>query len=192
MTAERCVDLISHPSSRPEAVRGIQVLVRRSANGELHMTFRLDGDISRISLPSPGAPRIGTELWRHTCFEAFIAVDGQPAYHEFNFSPSAEWAVCAFSGYRIGRPRANDPFANEEALPHIAVRSTGSGLELDALVRLDLLSAIHPHASLRIGLSAVIEASDGFSYWALRHPADKPDFHAADGFSLVLAPPAIE
>ena len=38
-------------------------------------------------------------------------------------------------------------------------------------------------------LSAVIEASDGLSYWALRHPADKPDFHDADGFALLLEPP---
>jgi hypothetical protein len=73
--------------------------------------------------------------------------------------------------------------------PHIAVRTTDSRLELDALVRLDGLSANHPHASLRIGLSAVIEASDGLSYWALRHPADKPDFHDAAGFSLLLEPP---
>jgi hypothetical protein len=43
--------------------------------------------------------------------------------------------------------------------------------------------------SLRVGLSAVIEASDGFSYWALRHRADKPDFHDADGFALLLEPP---
>jgi hypothetical protein len=73
--------------------------------------------------------------------------------------------------------------------PHIAVRSTGSRLELDALVRLDVLSAIHPNACLRIGLSAVIEASDGLSYWAIHHPSDKPDFHNADGFALLLEPP---
>jgi hypothetical protein len=76
--------------------------------------------------------------------------------------------------------------------PQIAVRSTESRLELDALVHLDSLSAIHPRASLRIGLSAVIEASDGLSYWALRHRTDKPDFHDADGFALLLEPPSPE
>jgi len=145
------------------------------------MTFRLDGDIPRISVPSPGAPRIGTELWRHTCFEVFIAIDGQPGYHEFNFAPSGEWTVYAFSSYRNG-----GPVANETMRPHIAVRSTASRLELDAMVRLDCLSGI---ASLRIGLCAVIEASDGRSYWALRHRADKPDFHDAGGFALLLEPP---
>jgi hypothetical protein len=73
--------------------------------------------------------------------------------------------------------------------PDITVRSTGSRLELDSLVRLDNLSAIHPHATLRVGLSAVIEARDGtHSYWALRHHANKPDFHDAAGFALMLEP----
>jgi hypothetical protein len=187
MTVEHRIDLRCHPSTRPERVRAIQVVVRRSASAELEMIFRLDGDIPRIRIPSPGVPRIGTQLWRHTCFEAFVAVEGQPAYHEFNFAPSGEWAVYAFCGYRNG-----GPLANEMISPHIAVRSNGSRLELDALVRLDRLSAIHPGAYLRIGLSAVIEASDGLSYWALRHPADKPDFHHADGFTLLLEPPGPE
>ena len=187
MTVEHRIDLKCHPSAHPEAVRGIQVLVRRTANAKLRMTFRLDGDIARIRFSSPGVQRIATQLWQHTCFEAFIAVDGQPGYHEFNFAPSGEWAVYAFRGYRNGAPLANDMMR-----PHIAVRSTRSRLELEALVRLDVLSAIHPHASLRIGLSAVIEAYDGFSYWALRHPADKADFHDADGFALLLEPPRPE
>jgi len=187
MTVEHWLDIRCHPSTRSETVRAIAVLVRRSASAELQMTFRLDGDIPRIRVPSPGVPRIATELWRHTCFEAFIAVEGQPAYHEFNFAPSGEWAVYAFCGYRNG-----GPLANEMMRPHIAVRSTGSRLELDTLVRLDGLSAIHPRASLRIGLAAVIEASDGLSYWALRHQADKPDFHDADGFDLQLDPPGSE
>src|SRR5579864_6743731 len=160
--AEYRTELRCHPSTRSETVRGIHVLVRRSASAELKIGFSLYGDIPLIRLPSPGMPRIGTQLWQHTCFEAFIAVEGQPSYHEFNFAPSGEWAVYAFSGYREGGPLANDTMR-----PHIAARSTGSRLELDALVRLDLLSAVHPQASLRIGLSAVIEACDGLSYWAI-------------------------
>ena len=184
---ESWIDLKCHPSTRTEIARAVQVLVRRSAS-ELQMTFRLDGEIPRIRLPSPGPPRINRELWRHTCFEAFIAVEGQSAYHEFNFAPSGEWCIYALSGYRNG-----SPLADETMRPHIAMRSTGSRLELDAIVRLDSLSAIHPQAVLRIGLNAVIEASDQtLSYWALRHPADKPDFHNAEGFALLLEPPRDE
>ena len=187
MTVEHCIDLRCHSSARSETVRAVEVRIRRSASAEIQMTFRIDGDIRRIRVPPPAVPRIATQLWRHTCFEAFIAVEGQPAYHEFNFAPSGEWAVYAFSGYRNG-----GPLANEMMRPHIAVRTTDSRLELDALVRLDGLSANHPRASLRIGLSAVIEASDGLSYWAIHHPADKPDFHNADGFALLLEPPGPE
>jgi hypothetical protein len=187
MNIEHWIDLSCHPSTRAATVRAIQVLVRRSASAELQMTFRLDGDIRRISVPSLGVPRIAAYLWQHTCFEAFIAVEGQPAYHEFNFAPSGEWAVYAFSGYRNG-----GLLANEMMRPNIAVRSTDSRLELDSLVRLDSLSAIHPRAALRVGLSAVIETSEGLLYWALRHPADKPDFHDANGFALLLEPPRPE
>jgi hypothetical protein len=38
----------------------------------------------------------------------------------------------------------------------------------------------------------VIEASGGLSYWALRHRADKPDFHDPDSFALLLEPPDLE
>ena len=187
-TVENWIELARHPSTRAEAVRAIAVLVRRSAN-ELRMTFRLDGDIRRISVPSASVPRIARQLWQHACFEAFIAVEGQREYHEFNFAPSGEWASYAFSGYRDG-PLV--PLANEMLRPQIAVRSTDSRLELDSVVRLDALSAINPRGSIRVGLAAVIEASDGFSYWALRHRLDKPDFHDADGFALLLEPSASE
>src|SRR5271168_1201886 len=138
MIAEQWIDLRRHPLTRAEAVLAVEVLVTRSLGAELQMTFRLLGDISRIRVPSSGESRIATQLWQHTCFEAFIAVQGQPAYHEFNFAPSGEWAVYAFSGYRNG-----GPLANEMLRPHIGVRSTRGRLELDAVVRLDGLSAIH-------------------------------------------------
>jgi hypothetical protein len=187
MNAEHWIDLTCHPSTRADAVRAIQVRVRRSANSELQLTFRLDGDIARILVPSPSAPRIGRELWRHTCFEAFIQVQGQPAYHEFNFAPSGEWTIYALSAYRNGAP-----LADETMRPQIALHSTSSRLELDAFVRLDTLSATHSRALLRVGLSAVIESSGGLAYWALCHPADKPDFHNPDSFALLLEPPGLE
>jgi hypothetical protein len=183
MTVEHRIDLACHPSTQHDAVRSmrVQVRVRRLAGAELQLTFRLDGKISQVLIPPPGVTRIGIELWRHTCFEAFIKREGQPAYHELNFAPSSEWDVYAFRGYRDG-----GPVADETMRPHIAVQSTETQLELDAIIQLDSLSADYPRASLRLGLSAVIETIDGFSYWALRHPLDKPDFHNASGFALPL------
>lgn len=185
MTA-RWIDLKCHPSTRTQSVRSIKVLARRSSN-ELQLTYRLEGDVSRIVMPSPAPPRIGVELWRHTCFEVFIAVEDRQEYHEFNFAPSGEWTVYAFSGYRNG-----SPLTDASMRPNTALRSTDGRVELDAVARLDALSDIHPRARLRIGLAAVVEASDGVSYWALHHPAEKPDFHAADGFALLLEPPELK
>jgi hypothetical protein len=185
MAVEHRVDLQCHPSARAEPARSLSVLVRRSADAELRMTFRLDGDLGRIRVPAARAPRIATDLWRHTCFEVFITVEGQAPYHEFNFAPSGEWAVYAFSSYREG-----GPLADETMRPRIDVRFAGGRLELDARVGLDSLSAIHPSVPLRIGLAAVIEADDGqLSYWALRHRGEKPDFHDAGGFALLLERP---
>jgi hypothetical protein len=184
VSGENWIELKRHPSTPAETVRAICALVHRSASGELYVRYRLEGDIRRIQIPSFHAPRIGTELWRHTCFEAFIALDGQAAYHEFNFSPSGEWTVYAFRGYRDG-----SPLMNQTMRPHITVSSDDRRFELDAVVRLDRISSIHPRASLRMGLSVVIVASDGLSYWALRHPDGKPDFHYADSFALLLEPP---
>ena len=40
-----------------------------------------------------------------------------------------------------------------------------------------------------LGLSAVCEARDGsLQYWALRHPAERPDFHDRRSFALAVAP----
>jgi hypothetical protein len=40
---------------------------------------------------------------------------------------------------------------------------------------------------LRLGLSAVIEDDNGsLSYWALKHPSGKPDFHHPDAFALEI------
>src|SRR5262249_28618763 len=109
-----------------------------------------------------------------------------PAYHEFNLSPSGEWAAYAFRRYRDGTPLAGESNARELD-PRIAVRRAAGKLELDALIRLDRLSPMPPGLQLSLALSAVAEDQDGLlSYWALRHPPGKPDFHHADAFALEL------
>jgi hypothetical protein len=185
MTVENWIDLKCHPSTVSQTVHSVQVLVFRPASAELRMTFRVDGDIPRTRFAPPGVPRFATQLWQHTCFEAFIAAEGQPAYHEFNFAPSREWAVYAFRDYRDG-----GPLANEMLRPDIAVRISNTRLELDAVVYLDFLAPLQRRATLRIGLSAIIEANEGLSYWALHHPARTPDFHDASGFTVLLEPTA--
>ena len=140
----------------------------------LALRFRIEGDLELLRIPPPRTPAPGERLWQHFCCEVFVAPAAAPAYREFNFSPSGEWAAYAFERYREGGPLAVPD-------PGIAVRTEATGFELSATVAVE-------RASLRVALCAVIEEQDGtLSYWALRHPAPRPDFHHPDGFALELA-----
>jgi hypothetical protein len=177
------VKLNCHPETPTDAVRGITARVSRTPRGKLAVTYILDGDRDRLRVPAPRAPRVAGRLWEHTCCEIFIACEGMPAYYEFNLSPSGEWAAYAFDGYRL---RAGGARA-EGLAPEVAVRGSASMLELDAVIRLDCLSKLRSGAPLALALSAVIEDSEGaLSYWALRHPPGKPDFHHPQAFALEL------
>jgi hypothetical protein len=184
MNAEALADLRCHSAPNYEDVRALRVIVRRTIDA-LELGFRLDGNTSRICLTLQSRRHGPVELWRHTCFEAFVAIDGQAAYYEFNFAPSHEWRVYAFRAYRdLGPP------ANILRSPIVVINTMDGQFELDARIVLTDLSAVHPYSSLRLGLSAVIESCNGsLSYWALRHPAGKPDFHHADAFALRLEAP---
>lgn len=177
------VTLTCHDQTRSEAVRSIDVSVCRIKGGKLAVTYVLAGELGRVHLPTPQPPRIADRLWQHTCCELFVRREDVPAYHEFNFAPSGEWAVYAFERYREGAPLM------DEALdPRVTVRSAAGKLELDAVIRLDRLSPMHAHSTLSLALSAVVEDREGvLSYWALAHPSGKPDFHHPAAFALELA-----
>ena len=176
------VALICHPSKRVTAVDGINADVLRQPNGTLAIAITLTGGLSGLRIPRASAPRIADRLWEHTCFEVFVAAEGTDAYHEFNLSPSGEWMVHAFRRYRDGGPLADDGFN-----PQIATRQQDRWFELTATLRLNRLSADYSLVPLQLGLSAVIEDARGsLSYWALRHPPGKPDFHCRDAFVLRL------
>ncbi len=171
------IALACHPDTPSEAVRRITARVARA--GPLAVSFVIEGDVQRLRIPAPRPPRFAEGLWRHTCCEIFIAGKGQPAYHEFNFAHSGEWAAYAFGAYREGA------IALEHApAPQISVQRSAIAIRLDARVQLERSLA---GSMLCAGISAVIEDSDGtLSYWALRHPVGRPDFHHRDAFALEL------
>jgi hypothetical protein len=149
----------------------------------LAVSYVLEGDIDRLRVPPPEPRCVTDKLWEHTCCEMFIARHDTAVYHEFNFSPSSEWAVYAFTHYRERAP-LGDVTAYD---PNIAVRRDRQKLQLDALIRLDLLSTEHVAGRLSLALAAVIEDQDSrLSYWALAHPPGRPDFHHRDSFTLTL------
>jgi hypothetical protein len=178
---QRRVELLRHPGTASAgAVRRIDVEISTTDDGGLRLRYFVDGEVSRIALPAPAPSRPREGLWRHTCFEAFIAGEVSTAYCEFNFSPSTEWAVYGFTSYREGMAML------EHALPpQVAASITDDRIALEAVVSRETLLALPGDSTLRLGLSAVIERADGgHSYWALTHPGEHPDFHDPAGFVL--------
>ena len=163
-----------HARSTAGAVRRIAVRVRRRVDA-IDVSYEIEGDLGRVAVPSPRPPRAAERLWEHTCCELFVARKGSRGYQEFNFSPSGEWARLGFSDYR-------SPASVEDGeRPGIAVRREAGRLVLQARAPLRI------DGPLEVGLSAVVEEQGGtLSYWALRHPPGKPDFHHRSAFAMEL------
>ncbi|CAN5696586.1 hypothetical protein BH10PSE5_BH10PSE5_24640 [soil metagenome] len=176
------LNLHRHGDSQGAAAKAVEVELAWPAPGKLALTYVVTGDIAGLRLPAPAPAARTDELWRHTCLEAFVG-EGS-SYYEFNLAPSTEWAAYGFSGYRDGMAPV------DEALdPSVSVETNVERFILRATLALDRLPDLRPDADWRLALTAVIEQRDGLkSYWALTHPAGKPDFHHADGFSQVLTP----
>ena len=160
-----------HPDTGEAPATGVEVHVERDGL-LLWLRFVVAGDVDRIVWPAEKLQGRTDDLWRHTCFEAFVATDD--GYVEYNLSPSSQWA-----SYRFDGPRAGMRLADEVA----TVEGMDGASDLVALeARIEL-----PHGAKRLGLSAVIESVDGdISYWALAHPSARPDFHHPDSFVLDL------
>jgi len=180
------IPLVPHPSTPGAVALGVRAAAARTQPGQLALRYRIEGELARLRIPPPRAPAPGERLWQHLCCEAFVAPasaraaagsaagPGVGPYREFNFSPSGEWGAFEFQRHREGGPLAVPD-------PGIAVRTDGQAFELSASVEVEA-------AKLRVALCVVIEDLDGaLSYWALRHPAPRPDFHHPDGFALEIA-----
>lgn len=179
--ASRCVELIRHPGSASAGVvRRVYVEISSVQDSGLRLRYFVDGDVRRMRVPPPSPAQAADGLWRHTCFEAFVAGQGSTAYCEFNFSPSGEWAMYGFTRYREGMAPLGRALP-----PRLAASVADDRLALEAVVPRETLLGLPGGPMLRLGLAAVIERSDGgLSYWALAHPGDRPDFHDPAGFVL--------
>jgi hypothetical protein len=178
--------LICHTATPAPVVRSVEACASIREDGTLSLTYRLWGDMARLLIPEEKTPGHTDNLWEHTCFEVFIGVAGNPGYVEFNFSPSGQWAAYAFSDYR--QPDLKAP---RMKAPAITTRRFAGRLEIEARISPEALPA---NANmLQLNLTAVVESTDRVdgchSYWALRHPAERPDFHHRDAFTLALANP---
>jgi len=153
----------------------VEVEIDRRGSGGLALRYVVHG-AQGLRIPPLAERRRTDDLWQATCLEAFIrAADG--GYYEFNFSPSTEWAAYRFKSYRKGMREVAEA-------PETRVNRMGDRLVVLAQI------ALPDDATGPLGLSAVLESTSGEkTYWALAHPADKPDFHHSDSFALDVPAP---
>jgi hypothetical protein len=165
-----------HSSTPSRAVRGVSLALNAAADDEMQLEFSIDAAADAVVIPLPTSSTFKDGLWRHTCFELFARA-AHGAYREFNFSPSTEFAIYDFADYRA----AMTPINRSDTM---SIQPRQGGLSVHVNLPLTLL---RPAGSLtcQIGIAAVIEERTGtLSYWALRHPQEKPDFHHRDGFLI--------
>lgn len=174
--------LVAHPDTPGRTLRSVTAQVLWQPNDQLWLEFMVSGagDV-RLAGWNPTGRTDG--LWQTTCFEMFLKPSGTSGYTEYNFSPSGQWAAYGFDDYRAGMQDFPIDIAPE-------IELTGNGSDTFWLA---IVPVVPPNCDRPwdVALSAVIEESDGTkSYWALRHPPGKPDFHHPDCFALTLeAPP---
>jgi hypothetical protein len=173
--------LFYKPGWDPLGIREVRGRLLRPSSVALQLSYRVEGAIEEMVVPEPTARVRTNNLWRTTCFEAFLKAEGSESYVELNFSPSGAWAAYEFASYRSGMAQAA-----VIAEPEIAVSGGRDWFGLDVSLALDLRAPAY-----RLGVAAIVEERPGrISYWAVDHPAERADFHHPSCFALQLPPPA--
>ncbi|MDR2858758.1 MAG: DOMON-like domain-containing protein [Novosphingobium sp.] len=175
MHVQRTASLIPPPRTPAGSIHRIDVRWFETGDGMVGLRWLVHGAAMLRVPPFAGRGR-GDELWLTTCCELFLRDREGTGYREFNFSPSGRWAAYRFTAYREGMAELDIP------PPEV---SSGSGQFIFVLTAMLDRTVIGDAGAA--GLSAVIEEKDGTrSYWALAHPAGKPDFHDPACFALPL------
>ena len=177
------LNLVPHPSTPPAGPpfniwASVDHVASLGSVATTNIWFGIGAPLNRFSIPELVEPLRADELWKATCFEAFLKPADQVGYREWNFAPRGNWAAYDFETYREGMDKAD-----VENGPYIRMEDNFTWWSVGATIAVDAGTSWH------LGLSAVIEEKDGTrSYWALAHcNADKPDFNLSDCFVAKLA-----
>ncbi len=180
--APEALALSVHPDSPAPKIEPLEVSIERQPQHRLWLRYHLDMPLSDLLLPDSATPERADNLWQTTCFELFLRRPSEPAYAEFNFSPSSQWAAYRFDDVREGMAMLDVEF-----VPDGGIDMSDSHFAFEATL---ILPPEWRDTALDIAIAAVIETVDGEkSYWALAHPADRSDFHHPGSFVLRLPAP---
>jgi hypothetical protein len=160
----------------------IEITGRVDRNAQtLSIQYWMQGDLAELEIPPPtNRPSRQDQLWEYTCLEFFLAFPETPQYWEFNLSPAGDWNVYCFADYR------------QEMAPELAFTSLPFQVQthpacLELSLTLDLSSIAEASQSFNLAISAVTQSKSGLlTYWALKHPKTKADFHDRACFILEI------
>ncbi|QNI88155.1 DOMON-like domain-containing protein [Synechococcus sp. ROS8604] len=193
MVRQVCPLLPQEPQESPNLLLSAEFVWREG--GVLELSYNLrpsqrDSDLLALALPClepTSGPATGSvtgslqgdrrdELWKHSCFEAFIGLPDSQQYWELNVSPLGHWNLYSFERYR------QSGSGLVEALPPaVTVRQTRRDFRCDVV--LDLRPWWPIEGMPELGLTMVLEETNGrLSYWALSHPGEAADFHDRRSF----------
>ena len=162
--------LMLHHTCDLGPIRAVTAVVTATPQG-CDASFRLDGQVSAITLPQSAPPERMDNLWQTTCFEIFWQPIGGTSYREFNLSPSGKWAAYDFDFFREGMRDAP-----VDAISLSSVRASQNGL--GQLILKASITAELP-APAQVALNAIVEHADGaLQFWALAFAPGKPEFHS--------------
>ena len=174
------LNLVPHPATPPsdppfKLWANVDYAGSLGATATANIWFGVGAPAGRFVIPQ-GEPSRADELWKTTCFEAFLREAGHKPYREWNFAPSGQWAAYDFSSERKDMKKAE--IASE---PYVRMEDNFTWWALGATI------AVDADRQWEMGLSAILEEKDGTkSYWALAHGREKPDFHSPDCFTAKL------
>ena len=144
-----------HPSTPPaEPAFKVWATVDHAASlGPIATTniwFGVSAPADRFVIPPIAEPWRADELWRTTCFEAFVAPAGKDTYREWNFAPRGNWAAYDFTAYREGMTKAE-----VRSPPYVRMEDNFTWWTVGATI------AVPANESWKLGLSAVVEEKNG-------------------------------
>lgn len=113
-------------------------------------------------------------LWQQTCFEVFIGIRNQDEYLEINLSPAQLWQCYGFEEYRY--PESIPPQKNDGA-EVIELKRTHYGLNATVNIGRFLAANKASINQIFIGISAVLNTTQGEQFYALQHTSPQADFH---------------
>lgn len=152
-----------------------------SFNGDLvTVDYKISNLIESVALTSRKTkPQRTIGLWNSTCFELFLKNKGSNEYIEFNFSSSHDWNCFKFQNQ-------NDQLREWTQLNKVEItsfRDTNLYHLKVTFLKPQLPSNFQELERLLYSTTTVIKHSDdSYSYWAIKHTDNKPNFHHPESF----------